>query len=58
MDKINTGISRRRFLATTGTGALTVSAVAVGMPGTGVENTAAQAQAAMPNTKITKNICA
>ncbi len=58
MDKINSGISRRRFLATTGTGALTVSAVAVGVPGTGVENTPAQAQAARPNTRITKNICA
>ena len=57
MDKTNTGISRRRFLDTTGTGALTATAVTVGLPGTGLGNAAAQAQAARSNTKITKNIC-
>ena len=58
MDKINTGISRRRFLAATGTTGAVAATVAVGVPGTGVETRGAEAQTARtPNTRITKNIC-
>ena len=59
MDEINTNVSRRRFLQATGvTGAATAAAV-VGIPGTGLEATSAEAQTARakPNTVITKNIC-
>ncbi len=59
MDKANTGISRRRFLASTGaTGALTATAVTVGLNGPRGEPAPAQAQGQRPNTRITKNICA
>ena len=59
MDEINTNVSRRRFLQATGvTGAATAAAV-VGVPGTGLEATTAEAQTARarPNTVVTKNIC-
>lgn len=59
MDEINTNVSRRRFLQATGvTGAATAAAV-VGVPGSGLENTSAEAQTARakPNTVVTKNIC-
>ena len=58
MDEINTNVSRRRFLQATGvTGA--AATVALGVPGTGLESTSAQAQTArrQPNTTVTKNIC-
>ncbi|ULB12473.1 ArxA, anaerobic arsenite oxidase (plasmid) [Cereibacter azotoformans] len=58
MNEIDTGISRRRFLAATGTTGALAATVAVGVPGSGFEATSAEAQAARtPNTKITKNIC-
>jgi thiosulfate reductase / polysulfide reductase chain A len=58
MDKTNTGISRRRFLAATGTTGALTAAAAVGVPGSGLETAPAQAQTRQPNTRITKNICA
>lgn len=58
MDDVNTGISRRKFLATTGTTGALAATVSLGLPGTGLEATSAEAQAAMaPNTVVTKNIC-
>ncbi|TCM87126.1 secreted protein [Rhodovulum steppense] len=59
MDEINTSVSRRRFLQATGvTGAAAATAV-MGVPGTGLEATSAEAQTAraQPNTVVTKNIC-
>jgi len=61
MDKQKSGVSRRRFLAATGTtGALAATAAVVGLPGTGLAPQSAEAQgtAARPNTVVTKNICA
>jgi thiosulfate reductase / polysulfide reductase chain A len=59
MDELNTNASRRRFLQATGvTGAATATAV-VGVPGTGLDATTAEALTARgkPNTVVTKNIC-
>lgn len=58
MEQVNTGISRRRFLAATGTTGAAAATVSLGLPGSGYEATGAQAQAARTaDTTITKNIC-